>query len=117
MQSNIVVNTSPERQGKQGGNGGRPRSDLDDVRDMEPALKKSFFQGPTLSECFGKEGLLLLKAAEQYEPSNADGNMIAGDKPRDTGKSPKEAEGGKAVPGPGTTGNLAGANVSARQEP
>jgi len=51
--------------------------------------KKRFFPtGPTLSECVGKEGVLLLKAAEQYEPSNADGNSDAS---RDTGRSPKEA--------------------------
>jgi hypothetical protein len=43
---------------------------------MEPTLKKSFFQGPTLSECLGKKGVLLLKVAEQYEPSIVDGNMI-----------------------------------------
>ena len=81
---------------------------------MEPALKKSFFQGPTLFECLGKEGVLLLKAAEQYEPSNADGNS---DESRDTDRSPNEAEGGKATSSPGATANLSGANVSARHEP
>ena len=58
--------------------------------------------------------MLLLKAAEQYEPSNADGNN---DESRDTGRSPKEAEGGKAATGTGATGKLSGANERARQEP
>jgi len=107
VQSNIVVNTSPKKQGKKEGNGVRPRSDLDGDSDMEPAVKKSFFQGPTLSKCLGKEVVLHLKAAEQYEPSNAaNGNAIAGDGSRDNGRNPEEAEGGKAATGPGATSNV-----------
>ena len=58
--------------------------------------------------------MLLLKEAKQYEPSNANGNS---DESKDTGRSPKEAEGGTTMNGPGATANLSGANVSAWQEP
>lgn len=66
VQSNTSLNMVVQGQaGLQGAGVKQPRMELhDDINVMEPPAKKCTFQGPTLSECLGKEGLEKLRAAE-----------------------------------------------------
>lgn len=95
----------------------RQREELDEEYVLHQA-KRTIFQVLSLSECLGKEGLRKLQLAEiKYRENASDGINAGLMEGLARGKSLMEGEEAKAAAGPGATGTLSGANVSARQEP
>jgi hypothetical protein len=83
--------------------------------DRELAVNKGRYEVPPLAVCLGVEGLRKLREAELIRTNKE--NEVQSSMVEDGRQDENDGEVEKAATGPGATGKLSGASVSARQEP
>ncbi|KAK1642933.1 hypothetical protein QYE76_060738 [Lolium multiflorum] len=96
-------------------NRARPRELQGDDDDRESDVKKGRYEVPPLVVCLGEEGLRKLREAELIRINKE--NEVQSSMAEDGRQDENDGEVEKAATGPGATGKLSGASVSARQEP